>query len=63
MEDYTRFHRVFRPEWGSPYTDGDLARDVETIRKSFNGVLFIDRVLRALGITKRKPVQWPRLHI
>ncbi|KAF3763889.1 hypothetical protein M406DRAFT_75120 [Cryphonectria parasitica EP155] len=54
MEDYTHFHKVFRPEWGSPYADADLARDIETVRKSFNGVLFIDRVLRALGITRSK---------
>ncbi|PSR88616.1 nuclear pore complex assembly-domain-containing protein [Coniella lustricola] len=54
MDDYTQFHSVFKPEFGSPYGDADLLREVEAARKSFNGQLFIDRVLKALGITKAK---------
>lgn len=54
MQDYTHFHEVFKPEWGSPYTDPTFNKDVDVYRKSLNGVLFIDRVLKALGITKRK---------
>lgn len=52
MEDYTHAHKVFRPEWDSPYANSDFVREIEVFRKSFNGTLFVDRVLRALGITK-----------
>lgn len=51
--DYTQFHQVFPPDLGSPYAP-DLIREIETYRKSFDGVLFIDRVLKALGVTKAK---------
>lgn len=54
MEDYTHAHIVFRPEWESPYARQDFVHEIEVFRKSFNGVLFIDRVLKALGVTKRK---------
>jgi len=49
--DYTQFHQVFPPDLGSPYAP-DLIREIEAYRKSFDGVLFIDRVLKALGVTK-----------
>lgn len=53
MRDYTQFHQVFRPDLGSPY-DQEFVREIDVHRKSLNGVLFIDRVLRAVGITKCK---------
>lgn len=34
-----------------PY-DRKFVQETETFRKSFDGALFIDRVLKALGITK-----------
>jgi len=49
--DYSQFHEVFRPDVNAPY-DQLLVRDIESKRKKLGGVLFIDRVLRALGITK-----------
>lgn len=51
MQDFNHFHQVFKPEWGSPYTQ-DFLRDIDVLRKSLNGVLFIDRVLRSVGVTK-----------
>lgn len=56
MEEYIHAHKVFRPEWGTPYANQEFVHEIEVFRKSFNGVLFIDRVLRALGITKCKPI-------
>ena len=49
--DYTQFHEVFKPDGGSPYNQ-HLIRDIEAKRKALGGVLFVDRVLKALGITK-----------
>lgn len=54
MQDFTRFQEVFKPEWGSPYSDASFAKEIDVYRKSLNGILFIDRVLRAMGITKPK---------
>lgn len=51
MQDFNHFHQVFKPEWGSPYTQ-DFLRETDVYRKSLNGVLFIDRVLRSVGVTK-----------
>jgi len=51
--DYSQFHLVFPPDVHAPY-DQLLVRDMESKRKNLGGVLFIDRVLRALGITKGK---------
>ncbi|KAJ9145374.1 Protein ELYS [Pleurostoma richardsiae] len=51
--DYTKVHEVFGAELGTPY-DQDLVRELEVFRKSFHGVLFIDRVLKALGVAKAK---------
>jgi len=49
--DYTQIHEVFKPNVGIPY-DAAFAKDMESKRKQIGGVLFIDRVLKALGITK-----------
>lgn len=51
MQDYNHFHQVFKPEWGTPYTQ-EFLKEIEVCRKSLNGVLFIDRVLRSVGVTK-----------
>jgi hypothetical protein len=56
MLDYTQFHAIFPSQGQTPYTHKDV-QEIETLRKSFNGVLFIDRVLKALSIgegTKRQ---------
>ncbi|KAK2609583.1 hypothetical protein N8I77_003079 [Diaporthe amygdali] len=53
MQDFNHFHQVFKPEWGSPYTQ-DFLREIDVYRKSLNGVLFIDRVLRSVGVTKAR---------
>ncbi|KAL0936775.1 nuclear pore assembly complex assembly domain-containing protein [Colletotrichum truncatum] len=52
MFDYTNFDHVFGSQQ-FPY-DRKSIQEVETFRKSFNGALFIDRVLKALGLTKAK---------
>lgn len=52
MEDYTHAHKVFRPEWGTPYINSEFVSEIEVFRKSLHGTLFIDRVLKAMGITK-----------
>ncbi|KAK3385060.1 nuclear pore complex assembly-domain-containing protein [Podospora didyma] len=49
MLDYTQFQAAFPTDGLPPYETADL-REIETFRKAFNGVLFIDRVLKALGI-------------
>lgn len=51
MFDYTNLHHVFTEGVANPY-DRETQREIETSRKSFDGALFIDRVLRAVGITK-----------
>lgn len=51
MFDYTNIHEVFPDGSSNPY-DRKLQHEIETSRKSLDGVLFIDRVLRAVGITK-----------
>lgn len=53
MPDFSQFQQVFKPEWGSPYSQ-EFVRETDTYRKRLNGALFIDRVLKALGITKRE---------
>ncbi|KAF5023379.1 hypothetical protein F66182_4536 [Fusarium sp. NRRL 66182] len=53
MFDYISFHDVFADGAANPY-DRDVQREIETARKNFDGSLFIDRVLRAVGITKAK---------
>lgn len=51
MIDYTQFQHVFPSDLQSPY-DRQLQNDIEAHRKTLDGVLFVDRVLKALGITK-----------
>lgn len=54
MPDYSKFHAVFPLEGQKPY-DANGVREIETYRKTFHGVLFIDRVLKALGIGEGSP--------
>lgn len=61
MQDFNHFHQVFKPEWGSPYTP-DFLREIDVYRKSLNGVLFIDRVLRSVGVTKGTSSNWSSRH-
>jgi hypothetical protein len=49
MLDYSHFHAVFPSEGAVPYDHRGI-QEIETLRKTFDGVLFIDRVLKALGI-------------
>ncbi|KAH7159623.1 nuclear pore complex assembly-domain-containing protein [Dactylonectria estremocensis] len=53
MFNYTNLHDVFPADSPNPY-DRKLQHEIDNCRKSFDGVLFIDRVLRAVGITKAK---------
>ncbi|GAB1317585.1 hypothetical protein MFIFM68171_07795 [Madurella fahalii] len=49
MLDFSQFSAAFPTDGPKPY-DQNGVREIETFRKSFDGVLFIDRVLKALGI-------------
>lgn len=51
MFDYQDFQQVFPAGAQLPY-DRELQAEIENSRKTFNGVLFIDRVTKALGLTK-----------
>lgn len=51
MFNYANLHDVFPSGLPNPY-DRKLQHEIESSRKSFDGILFIDRVLRAVGITK-----------
>ncbi|KKA31079.1 hypothetical protein TD95_004593, partial [Thielaviopsis punctulata] len=51
MIDYTDYTEVFGTE---PIVDRSQATEAEGLRKGLEGALFIDRVLRTLGITKSK---------
>ncbi|KHN97211.1 uncharacterized protein MAM_04808 [Metarhizium album ARSEF 1941] len=53
MFNYSNFEHVFPPETKLPY-DRRLQHDIEAHRKTADGLLFIDRVMRALGISKAK---------
>ncbi|CRK45794.1 hypothetical protein BN1723_001137 [Verticillium longisporum] len=53
MLDYTNFDEVFGSPVGNPYNKQAL-QEIETFRKGSDGVLFIDRVLNALGLSKAK---------
>ncbi|KAH8683512.1 nuclear pore complex assembly-domain-containing protein [Ilyonectria robusta] len=53
MFNYANLHDVFPSGLPNPY-DRKLQHEIESSRKSFDGILFIDRVLRAVGITKAK---------
>lgn len=50
MFDYKDFSHVFGNV--APFPDRTFHQETETFRRSHEGVLFIDRVLKALGITK-----------
>lgn len=49
MLDFSQFSAAFPTDGPKPY-DQNGVREIETFRKSFDGVLFIDRVLKALGV-------------
>ena len=51
MFDFTDFQQVFPAGTQLPY-DKKLQTSIEAHRKGYDGTLFIDRVLKALGITK-----------
>lgn len=55
MFDITNFVDVFPTEGELPY-DRSAQADIETRRRSFDGSLFIDRVLKALGVAKGLPM-------
>lgn len=63
MFDYANIHDVYPEGIANPY-DRDTQREIEASRKNFDGALFIDRVLRAVGITKGmfSPVKRSRLY-
>lgn len=48
--DYKEFDHVFGQV--APFPDRTFYQETDTFRRSLDGVLFIDRVLKALGITK-----------
>ena len=50
--DYSRFEAVF-PQKAFAY-EKRHQQEIEAFRKSVDGTLFIDRVLKAVGITKGK---------
>lgn len=50
MFNYKDFDHVFGHV--APFPDRTYFQETETFRRSLDGVLFIDRVLRALGVTK-----------
>ncbi|KAH6605813.1 elys-domaining containing [Trichoderma cornu-damae] len=53
MFEYTDFQKIFPAGAQVPY-DRKRIHEIEARRKDLGGQLFIDRVLRALGITKNK---------
>jgi hypothetical protein len=50
MLDYSQLHLVFRDS--TKFYSAELLKEIDTFRKTFGGVLFIDRVLAALGLAK-----------
>ena len=56
MLDYTKFQDVFPADLQVPY-DWKFKQDIDDHRKNLDGVLFIDRVMRALGIDKGKAMR------
>lgn len=54
MLDYTNFQAVFPPGTQLPY-DRHRQQEIDASRKSLDGMLFIDRVLKALGVPKGTP--------
>ncbi|KAK3290713.1 nuclear pore complex assembly-domain-containing protein [Chaetomium fimeti] len=53
MLDFSQFAAAFPTDGPKPY-DQNGVREIETFRKSFEGVLFIDRVMKALGVSEGK---------
>ncbi|KAH7322648.1 nuclear pore complex assembly-domain-containing protein [Stachybotrys elegans] len=53
MANYRDFSQVFPPNLEFAY-GRDIVHSIETHRKTLDGVLFIDRVLKALGLSKAK---------
>ncbi|KAF3068184.1 Protein ELYS [Trichoderma lentiforme] len=53
MIEYTDYQKVFPPGAQMPY-DRKRIHEIEARRKELGGQLFIDRVLKALGISKSK---------
>lgn len=51
MIEYTDYQKVFPPGAQMPY-DRKRIHEIEARRKELGGQLFIDRVLKALGISK-----------
>ena len=50
MFDYKNFTHVFGNV--APFPDRAFHQETESFRRSYEGILFIDRVLKALGVTK-----------
>lgn len=63
MFEYTDYHKVFPAGAQVPY-DRKRIHEIEARRKDLGGQLFMDRVLKALGISKSqsRPMA-PRTHI
>ncbi|KAL2186291.1 hypothetical protein L209DRAFT_780302 [Thermothelomyces heterothallicus CBS 203.75] len=59
MLDFTQFSAAFPTDGPKPYDQNGI-REIETFRKSFGGVLFIDRVLKALGLGDTGKVYPPK---
>lgn len=53
MFDYRDFQQVFPAGAQLPY-DRELQANIADSRKTFDGLLFIDRVMKALGLAKGK---------
>lgn len=50
MFDYKDFNHIFGNV--APFPDRAFHQETESFRRSHEGILFIDRVLKALGVTK-----------
>jgi len=53
MLDYAHLHAIFPSDGYLPY-DQRGNHEIDTLRKTLDGVLFIDRVLKTLGIGEGK---------
>lgn len=51
MIDYTNFERIFGQLSPFPY-NRTVIQEAESYRRSFEGALFIDKILAALGLSK-----------
>jgi hypothetical protein len=49
MLDFAKFQAAFPTDGAGPYGANNV-KAIETFRKTFDGVLFIDRVLKTLGL-------------